>query len=116
MSRGWFYLSVVCVLGITSVHAVEPLEETIEQRYEVDANPQLSVQNIDGSIRVYASDQPVISIQAIKKAYNRERLQGIVVDVKASRSSVAITTVTPSRKNALSDRSGVVDYIILVPY
>lgn len=116
MSRGWFCLSVLCVLWVTSVHAVEPFEETIEQRYEVDANAQLSVQNVDGSIRVYASDQPVISVQAIKKAYNRERLQGIVVDVKASRSTVAITTVFPSRKNALSDRSGIVDYIILVPY
>src|SRR4051812_15014582 len=115
MSRGWFCLSIVCGLWVTSVHAVQPLEETIEQRSEVDPNAQLSVQNIDGSIRVYAWEKPVISIEATKRAYNQERLQGIVVDVKASRSSVAITTVFPSRKNALSDRSGVVDYIILVP-
>ena len=95
--------------------AVEPLEEILEQKYEVTADATLSVQNIDGSIRVYAADQSRISIQAIKKAYNAERLRGIVVDVKATQSSVAITTNFPPRKNALSDRSGTVDYIIVVP-
>jgi hypothetical protein len=90
-------------------------EEIVEQKYEVDADVALSVQNIDGSIRVYAAEQPVITVQAIKKAYNAERLQGVVVDTKATRDSVAITTSFPPRKNALSDRSGTVDYIIVVP-
>src|SRR2546423_2027121 len=95
--------------------AVEVLEEIVEQKYDVDANATLSVANTDGSIRVYAADAPQISIQAIKKAYTRERLQGIVVDVKATQSSVAIATSFPPRKNVLSDRSGTVDYIIVVP-
>lgn len=95
--------------------AVEPLEEIVEQKYDVTPNATLSVQNIDGSIRVYADEHPVISIQAIKKAYNEERLQGIVVDTKATPNSVAITTTFPPRKNAVSDRSGTVDYIIVVP-
>jgi hypothetical protein len=95
--------------------AVEVLEEIVEQKYDVNANATLSVENTDGSIRVYAADAPQILIQAIKKAYTRERLQGIVVDVKATQSSVAITTSFPPRKNVLSDRSGTVDYIIVVP-
>src|SRR6185437_14050098 len=37
------------------------------------------------------------------------------VDVKATQNSVTITTTFPPRKNALSDRSGTVDYIIIVP-
>ncbi|MEY2572412.1 MAG: hypothetical protein QOJ87_625 [Verrucomicrobiota bacterium] len=98
-----------------SAPAVEPLEESIQQKYEVAADATLSVHNTDGSIRVYGADQPVISIQAIKKAYNKERLAGIVVDVKASPNSVAISTTFPPRKGALSDRSGTVDYIIVVP-
>ena len=85
--------------------AVELLEEIIEQKYDVDPDATLSVQNTDGSIRVYAADQATITIQAIKKAYKQERLEGIVVDVKATRKSVAITTSFPPRANALSDRS-----------
>ena len=109
------YPWVLCVLFAHAACGVELLEEIVEQKYNVAADATLSVQNIDGSIRVYAAEQPVISIQAIKKAYNAERLRGIVVDVKATPKSVTITTSLPPRKSALSDRSGTVDYIIVVP-
>src|SRR3954464_5884560 len=115
MSNARFYSWVLCALSVTPAFAVEPLEEVVQQKYEEDADATLSVQNIDGSIRVYASDQPMISTEAFNKAYNRERLQGIVVEVQASRTGVAITTSFPPRKSALSDRSGTVDYVIVVP-
>ena len=111
---GWLIALATLVIG-PRFFAVELLEESVEQKYDVNPDATLSVQNIDGSIRVYAAEQPVISIQAIKKAYKADRLRGIVVDVKATRGSVAITTTLPPRANALSDRSGTVDYIIVVP-
>jgi hypothetical protein len=107
--------TAAALLAATTAFAVEPLEEALEQKYDLDANATLSVANTDGSIRVYAHELPGIIIRAFKKAYTEERLQGIVVDVQATRSSVAITTTFPPRKNALSDRSGTVDYIIIVP-
>jgi hypothetical protein len=107
--------TAVLLLLAQPMFAVEPLEQVVEQKYDVNPDATLSVENLDGSIRVYAADKPEILIQAIKKAYNTERLQGIVVDVKASQSGVAITTTYPPRKNALSDRSGTVDYVIVVP-
>src|SRR6476646_11031444 len=95
--------------------AIEPLEENVEQTYDVDTDVTVTVENTDGSIRVYGADKPEVRFLAIKKAYNAERLAGIVVDVKASRNRIAITTRFPPRENALSDRSGTVDYIIVVP-
>jgi hypothetical protein len=119
MSRtGRFGLSVVyllCLLCAGAIGAAELHEEIVDQRYDVDPAATLSVENTDGSIRVYAAEAPRIHIQAIKKAYSAERLQAIVVDVKASSSGVAIVTSFPPRKNALSDRSGTVDYNIIVP-
>ncbi|MEN3368532.1 MAG: hypothetical protein V7609_675 [Verrucomicrobiota bacterium] len=100
---------------VHSVTAVEVLEEIVEQKYSVEPNATLSISNSDGSIRVYGSEGAEISIQAIKKAYTAERLKGIVVDVKATGNSVAINTTFPPRKNAVSDRSGTVDYILVVP-
>ncbi|HEV2806256.1 MAG TPA: hypothetical protein VGW57_15140 [Chthoniobacterales bacterium] len=105
-------LALACAVA---AFAAEPLEESVQQKYDVLPDATVSVQNTDGSIRIYGADQAVISIQAIKKAYNKERLGGIVVDVKATPNSVAISTTFPPRKNALSDRSGTVDYIIVVP-
>jgi hypothetical protein len=113
----WFAPALVIALMILGrgAFAIEPLEEIVVQKYDVDADATVSVANTDGSICVYAADTRQITIQAIKKAYTSERLQKIVVDVKATRNSVAITTSFPPRKNALSDRSGTVDYIIVVP-
>jgi hypothetical protein len=95
--------------------AVQALEQTIEQKYELDADATLSISNTDGSIRVYTAETSEIFLRATKKAYTAERLQGIVVDVQASRKAVTIKTTVPPRKNALSDRSGTVDYIVIVP-
>jgi len=106
---------VAALFFASSAFAVEPLKEVTDRKFDVDPDATLSVQNIDGSIRIYASEEPVVVVQAIKKAYNAERLQGIVVDTKATPNSVAITTSFPARKNAVSDRSGTVDYIIVVP-
>ena len=111
-----FWVAVVgCVLLVAPARAVEPLEDIVDQKFDVDPNVTLSVQNIDGAIRIYATEEPVVIVQAIKKAYNAERLKGIKVDTKATPGSVAITTSFPPRKNAISDRSGTVDYIIVVP-
>jgi hypothetical protein len=105
-------VTLFCVPG---AFAAEPLEEVVEQKYDVAPDVSLSVVNGDGSIRVYGGEASQVLILAIKKAYTQERLKGIVVDVKASPGNVAITTTLPQRKNALSDRSGTVDYLIVVP-
>ena len=97
------------------VPAAKVLEEKIEQKYSLDPDATLSISNTDGSIRIYAAETTEILIQATKKAYTAERLQGIVVDVRATRKTVTIGTTFPPRKNALSDRSGMVDYIVIVP-
>jgi hypothetical protein len=95
--------------------AVKVLEETIEQKYAWDPDVTLSVSNTDGSIQIYAAETSEIFIKATKKAYTAERLKGIVVDIQATRKTVAIGTTFPPRKNVLSDRSGTVDYIVIVP-
>src|SRR6266404_642107 len=102
---------------ISSARAVEVMEEIVEQKYPCDADATLSIRNTDGSVRIYAGDVAQISIQAIKKAYTSERLKKIVVDVKATPKSVAIETIMPRRENvfSLNDRSGTVDYVIVVP-
>jgi hypothetical protein len=95
--------------------AVQPLEDTIEQKYDLDSDATLSISNTDGSIRIYAAETSEIYIKATRKAYTAERLKGILVDVQATRKTVEIRTTFPPRKNAVSDRSGTVDYTVIVP-
>jgi hypothetical protein len=117
--RGVPTLVIALVVGLIALgqtaFAVDVLEEVVEQKYVLDADATLSISNTDGSIRVYAAETSEVSLQAVKKAYTPERLAGIIVDVKATRNSIAIGTTFPPRRNALSDRSGTVDYILIVP-
>ncbi len=92
------------------------LEETVEQTYEVDPNATLSIDNVDGCIRVYGAATTEIKLQAIKKAFSAERLHQIQIDVSAQPDAVSIHTKYPPRKTwGLGDRSGTVDYTLIVP-
>jgi hypothetical protein len=92
------------------------VEETFEQTYQVDPGATVSLSNQDGSIRIYGADIKEIRLEATKKAYSIERLGKISVNVAATPDSVSITTSYPPRKRwGLADRSGTVDYILVVP-
>lgn len=107
---------LACLLTACPPRGDQPLEETIERTYPVDPNATLSIKNRDGSIRVYGAETHEIRIEAIKKAYKAERLKAISVDVIANRNSISIDTVYPADSAAgFSDRSGTVDYVIVVP-
>ncbi len=92
------------------------LEQTIEQTYALDPTADISITNQAGSIRIYGSDVAEIKLQAVKKAYTTERLNGIAVNVTAKPNSISIETKFPLKRTwGFSDRSGTVDYVLVVP-
>ena len=94
----------------------QPLEQTTEKIYAVDPAANFSIRNRDGSIRIYGSDKPEVRVQAIKKAYSADRLNKIAVDISVRPDSVSIeTNFPPMPRWGFSDRSGTVDYTIIIP-
>jgi hypothetical protein len=92
------------------------LEETFEQVYTIEPTANITVTNGDGAVFVYGSNTSEMRVQAVKKAYTRERLKQIAVDVSIQPGSASINTKFPPKpKWALFDRSGTVDYTIVVP-
>jgi hypothetical protein len=92
------------------------LEETFEQLYTVEPNANIAIQNVDGAVLVYGSNTSEMQVHAIKRAYRRSRLTQIAIDVSTKPGSVSITTKFPPRpKWGLFDRSGTVDYTVVVP-
>jgi hypothetical protein len=90
----------------------------IDQRYPVEPKASLRITNRDGSIRVYGAggDTREVRVEAIKKAYNAKRLKAISIHISATRDLISIETVYPNDFNpGFSDRSGTVDYVIVVP-
>jgi len=116
----WFApLSIVfCSLASCRPAVDQTLEEMIDHSYPVEPTATLSVTNRDGSIRVYAAGGEThdVRVEAIKKAYSAERLKAISVQISARPNSISIETIYPPDSGAgFSDRSGTVDYVIVVP-
>lgn len=94
----------------------EALEEIVEQTYQVDPAARLSISNTDGAIRIYGADITEIRIHAVKKAYSTVRLRRIDINISAQPGAVSIETNYPPKKTwGLGDRSGTVDYTVVVP-
>src|SRR4051812_28066144 len=107
---------VTLILGGCHSEADRLVEATFEQTYHVNPDARISIKNTDGSIRIYGADTTDVKVQAIKKAYQQDRLDKISINVAAQPNAVSIDTGYPPKpKLGLSDRSGTVDYILIVP-
>ena len=92
------------------------LEETFEQLFAVEPNANITIQNGDGAVMVYGSNTNEMRVRAVKRAYQRARLEQIAIDVSTKPGSVSISTKFPPRSRwGLFDRSGTVDYTVTVP-
>lgn len=110
-------IALVLCLAAGSLFAKPAFEEVERQEYPVNPDVAISIRVPEGTIHVYGSDDNVVHLMAIKKAYTRDRLAAIKVEVHATRERVAVTTMLPPKHNGLSlaDRSGTVDYVLFVP-
>ena len=109
-------IGTAVVVSATS-HAGEVLEEVVEKDYPVDFGAKFTLQNDDGSVLIYGANVAQMKLQAIKKAYTKDRLSKISVDVVVRPGTVAVRTGYPPKpKWGLSDRSGTVDYVIILPW
>jgi DUF4097 and DUF4098 domain-containing protein YvlB len=112
-------MSIALCLLLSCGPAVDrTLEEIIDHVYPVEPTATLSVTNRDGSIRVYSggSETHDVRVEAIKKAYSAERLKAISVKISAQPNAISIETIyPPDSPIGFSDRSGTVDYVIVVP-
>jgi hypothetical protein len=111
-------LIAILFLGpAATLPAAEVLEEIFERDYAINPNSKFTLQNQDGSVRIYGADTSEMKLMAIKKAYTKERLSKIDVDVAVQEGVVAIKTgFPPKSKWGFFDRSGTVDYIIVLPW
>jgi hypothetical protein len=119
LTAGRGRLAAVLLLGLTvsGLAAQEVLEEIVETTYPVEARSKFTLSNQDGSIRIYGADTDQMRLQAIKKAYSKDRLGKIQVDVAVKPGLVTVrTTYPPTPRWGLSDRSGTVDYVIVLPW
>jgi DUF4097 and DUF4098 domain-containing protein YvlB len=92
------------------------VEQTTEQEYPIDPDGTLVVRNSSGSIAISGSDDSVMKLKAIRKAWNNTQLGEIGLHVSALSGSVSVETSFPPRKwSAAPAHSAAVDYTISMP-
>jgi DUF4097 and DUF4098 domain-containing protein YvlB len=81
----------------------QELTEEFHQTYPLNATGRVSIENINGGVRISVWDQNEVKVDAVKRAYTKERLDEAKIDVNATADGVRIRTEYPDRNQSFSD-------------
>ena len=97
----------------------EELREEFHQTYNLSPTGRVSLENINGGVQIKVWDRGAVQVDAIKKAYRRDRLNEARIEVNATEENIRIKTQYPDRdQNFRSDRydnPATVEYTLTVP-
>src|SRR5919199_3690686 len=99
----------------------DQLREEFHQTYPLAADGRVSLGNINGAVHVKGWDRNEVKVDAVKSAYNRERLDEAKIDVRSDADSIRIQTEYPERSQIFTNGEGRynnpanVEYTITVP-
>jgi len=82
----------------------DELSEEFHQTYPLNATGRVSLENINGNVHISVWDQNEVKVDAIKRAYQRERLDEVKIEVSATADSVRIRTRYPERDQTFADQ------------
>lgn len=100
----------------------DEIREEFHQSYPLSATGRINVENLNGGVRIAVWDQETVKVDAVKRAYRKDRLDEAKIDVSASPDIIRIKTEYPDRdQNFTSDEGrrynnpATVDYSITIP-
>ncbi len=116
-----FAISLVCS-GTALTQKSDELREEFHQTYKLTPNGRVSLENINGAVHITTWDQNEVKVDAIKHAYNQERLSEAKIEVESDADSLRIKTMYPDRNLSFSSDDGrrnynpaSVEYTLTVP-
>lgn len=108
--------------GTLGSGAADELREEFHQTYPLSANGRVSLENLNGGVRITVWDRTDVQVDAVKRAYKQERLNDAKIEVSASSEAIRIKTNYPDWNQSFNDdvrgrlnNPAVVDYSITVP-
>jgi DUF4097 and DUF4098 domain-containing protein YvlB len=102
----------------------EPTQEQREefhQTYPLSATGRVSLENLNGGVQIKVWDSAAVQVDAIKKAYRRERLSEARIEVNSSEDNIRIRTEYPNENQTFRggegryDNPAIVEYVVTVP-
>src|ERR1700694_5413358 len=77
--------------------AGDEAREELHKSYPLSANGRVSIENINGAVRIAVWDQNEVKVDAVKRAYRRERLDEAKIEVDTTADSIRVKTQYPER-------------------
>lgn len=102
----------------------EELREELHRTFPLSADGRVTLENISGAVKITAWDRNEIKIDAVKRAYSRERLDEAQITLNSNADNIDINTEYPERnyyfnKNDKNENRrnsmASVDYTLTVP-
>jgi DUF4097 and DUF4098 domain-containing protein YvlB len=97
----------------------DELTENFSQVYPLTATGRVNIANINGDVHVNVWDQNSVKVDAIKRAYSRERLSEVTIDVQSAADVLTIKTKYPEDRNYnggnRADSWASVEYTVTMP-
>ena len=99
----------------------DEMREEFHQTYPLSLSGRVSLENINGDVQIKVWDRPAVQVDAVKKAYRKDRLAEATIEVNATEENIRIKTEYPDEpQNFRSgqgrfDNPATVDYTLTVP-
>lgn len=97
----------------------QQVTEEFHQTYPLAATGRVNLGNINGGVKIKVWDRAAVQVDAIKKAYRRERLAEAQIEVTATEENIRIKTEYPARNQTWNDNRhenpAIVEYTLTVP-
>jgi DUF4097 and DUF4098 domain-containing protein YvlB len=98
------------------------IRQEFHQTYPFSATGRVSVENLNGEVRIAVWDRNDVQVDAVKRAYKQERIDEAKIEVNAGAEAIRIRTEYPDWNQRFTDdergrqnNPAIVDYSITVP-
>jgi DUF4097 and DUF4098 domain-containing protein YvlB len=112
----------VLLLFAAAAHASDregKLSEEFHQVYQLSAQGRIDLENINGPVHITSWDRNEVKVDAVKRAWTKERLDEAKIDISSHPDSLSIRTEYPSHDNTFwndrHDNPASVEYTLVVP-
>ena len=99
----------------------DELREEFHQTYNISPTGRVSLENINGGVQIKVWDRAAVQVDAIKRAYRRDRLNEARIEVNATEENIRIKTEYPDESQNFRsgegryDNPAKVEYTLTVP-
>lgn len=89
--------------------------EKFEKSYAISSGGTVSLENVNGDVKIATWDKNEVKVEAVKSADSKEALDELKIEVDASGDRVSINTLYPESEDGHRGNHESVDYVLTVP-